>query len=78
MEEARRAGLRLAGARELQALKLLGLKLPALPLEQELKRAWLPSGELQGLACPKCQRAQLLAGPEELPQALLLDLPDRR
>jgi hypothetical protein len=54
-------------------LKLLGLKLPALPLEQELKRAWLPSGELQGLACPKCQQAQL-----ELPQALPLVLPDRR
>ena len=59
-------------------LKLLGLKLPALPLEQELKRAWLPLGELQGLACPKCQQAQLLASPVELPQALPLDLPDRR
>ena len=45
-------------------LKLLGLKLLALPLEQELKLARLPSGDLQG--------------PEVLPQALPLDLPDRR
>jgi hypothetical protein len=54
-------------------LKLLGLKLPVLPLKQELKRAWLPLGALQGLAWPKCQQAQL-----ELLQALPLVLPDRK
>jgi hypothetical protein len=54
-------------------LKLLGLKLPALPLEQELKRARLPLEELQGLAWPKCQQAQ----PDFL-QALPLVLPDRK